>query len=327
MAERPDVTLRVVAICGPTGGGKTALSLPLAERFAGEIVCCDSMQVYRGMDIGTAKATTEERARVPHHLLDVLSPAEEFSAAQYAETARATAAEIARRGALPILVGGTGLYLDAFRTGAPAAPVGQDAALRAELADYATAHGTAALHALLAQADPESAAAIHPNNLPRVIRALEIYRLAGVPKSVLDRQRQGMEVPVLPLFLTFRDRELLYRRIEERVEQMLQAGLLEEARRIYALPSLSRTARNAIGYKELFAAFAGDCTLEDAVAEIKQATRRYAKRQMTWFAHHRTFPLYADEGGQMRSAAAVLEEASALTERFLRTGEVPETCA
>lgn len=278
---------RILAIVGPTASGKTALSIALAKRLGGEIVSCDSMQIYRGMDIGTAKPDMAERDGVPHHLFDILDPDQPFSVNAYLEAATAAVEDILSRGKLPIFCGGTGLYLDAFlRGGLPETPAA-DPALRAELHALAAANGTAFLHAELAAVDPESAAAIHENNVRRVVRALEIYRLTGVTKSEWDRRSASLQSPynaaVLGLF--FADRSLLYARIEQRVELMLQAGLVEETQRLLETGVFERspTAAAAIGYKELLPYLAGESTLECAAEELKTATRRYAKRQLTWF--------------------------------------------
>lgn len=290
---------RLIAVVGATASGKSALAEALALRLGGEVVSCDSMQVYRGMDIGTAKPSTAERERVPYHLIDVVDPTVDFSMVDYVRAADAAIADISARGHLPILCGGTGLYLDAVLRGEPASP-GGDAALRAELQHIAEERGGDALYQMLTEADPESAAAIHPANVRRVIRALEIYRATGVPKSEWDRKSR--EAPpryeATVLGLCYGNRELLYRRIEERVDAMLEAGLVAETKRLLeaGVFAASRTASAAIGYKELLPYLMGDVTLEEAVAELKTATRRYAKRQITWFsAKDYVVPLPADD--------------------------------
>ena len=278
---------KILAIVGPTAGGKSALALALATRLGGEIVSCDSMQVYRGMDIGTAKPTQKEREAVPHHLIDILEPEEPFSVMDYVAAAETAVADILARGRLPVFCGGTGLYLDAFLRGGAMETPGADLAVREELNALAALRGAQHLHDLLREADPAEAAAIHPNNLRRVIRALEIYRATGVPKSEWDRRSR--EVPArydaTVIGLSFQNRELLYGRIGRRVEEMLEQGLVEETRALAArgVFDLSPTAAGAIGYKELLPFLAGQCDLETAVEELKTATRRYAKRQITWF--------------------------------------------
>ena len=297
-----DTPLRAVAIVGPTASGKTAFSLRLAERYSGEIVGYDSMQIYLGMDIGTAKATAEERARVPHHLIDFLPPDRPFSAADYADLALCAVRDIAARGHLPILCGGTGLYLEAARSGRHEGlpPVADE--VREALLREAEERGAAAMHAALREVDPVSAAAIHPNNTRRVLRALEIYRTTGRPKSALDEESRlrppAMELLVFGLFPT--DRETLRDRIDRRVDAMVRDGLREEVAGLLAAGLLPEggTAAAAIGYKEYAAALRGEMTEAEAIREIKIATHRYARRQLTWFrAVPGLIPLDCDEGG------------------------------
>ena len=310
MHEKP----KIIAIVGPTASGKSALALTLAERLGGEIVSCDSMQIYRGMDIGTAKPTLAERAAVPHHLIDIAEPEEAFSAVEYMAAASEAVADILSRGKLPIFCGGTGLYLDAFLRGESVETPGADPAVREELAALAAQRGGEYLHALLAEVDPESAAAIHQNNLRRVIRALELYRTTGVTKTEWDRRSR--EVPArfdaTVLGLSYTNREILYERIERRVDQMLAEGLLEETRTLAARGVFERspTAAAAIGYKELLPYLAGECTLADAVAALKTATRRYAKRQMTWFLAKPYIKwLVADDGETTRKYEEIVNMA------------------
>ncbi|MBE6603979.1 MAG: tRNA (adenosine(37)-N6)-dimethylallyltransferase MiaA [Ruminococcaceae bacterium] len=278
---------KILAIVGPTAGGKSALAEELAQRLNGEIVSCDSMQIYRGMDIGTAKPDREARARVRYHLIDVADPAQEFSMVDYLTLAERAVSDILSRGKLPIFCGGTGLYLDAFLRGMPESP-GGDPALRAELAALAEAHGNAYLHAELAKVDPESAAATHPSNLRRVIRALEIYRATGVTKTEWDlrSRQQPMRYSATVLYLSFEDRSLLYGRIDSRVDEMIKAGLVDETKRLLdaGVFEVSSTAAAAIGYKELLPYLRGECDLPSATEALKMATRRYAKRQITWFS-------------------------------------------
>lgn len=226
----------LVAVVGCTAGGKTALALELARRHGGEIVSCDSMQIYRGMDIGTAKPDEAERAGIPHWLLDVADPTDPrgYSCADYVRDARAAVADILARGKLPILCGGTGLYLDAFLRGGTFEVTDTDPALRASLAAYAAQNGAEALHRELEAVDPESAAAIHPNNVKRVIRALEIYRTTGRRKSDLDRASRTEDCPyrALVIGLRYSDRRILWDRIDRRVDAMMAAGLPDETRRL-----------------------------------------------------------------------------------------------
>jgi tRNA dimethylallyltransferase len=278
---------KIVAVVGPTASGKSALAEELAQRLGGEVVSCDSMQIYRGMDIGTAKPTAVDRAKVAYHLLDVADPHEPFSMVDYVLAADAAIAEITARGRLPILCGGTGLYLDAVLRGAPESP-GGDPAVRAELAALAEERGNEYLHGLLCEVDAESGAATHASNLRRVIRALEIYRTTGIPKSEWDRRSREQppryDAQILGLF--FQNRELLYGRIERRVDEMIAMGLVEETARLSAAGvfDCNGTAAAAIGYKELLPYLRGECTLEEAIDALKTATRRYAKRQITWFS-------------------------------------------
>ncbi len=315
MRENP----KILAIVGPTAGGKTALSVELAHRLDGEIISCDSMQLYRGMDVGTAKPSLAERRGVVHHLMDIADPDEAFSAMDFVTAAEAAVQDILQRGKLPIFCGGTGLYLDAFlRGGMPETP-GADPVLRAELAALAQEHGEDFLHAELAAVDPESAAATHKNNLRRVIRALEIYRLTGVPKSEWDRRSQQLptryNAAVLGLFFT--NRELLYDRIERRVDEMLSLGLIEETAALLQAGVFERspTAAAAIGYKELLPYLRGEASLEDAVTELKTATRRYAKRQLTWFgAKPYVHWIPADDGEKVRKSEEIVNNALELAE-------------
>ncbi|MBQ4121583.1 MAG: tRNA (adenosine(37)-N6)-dimethylallyltransferase MiaA [Clostridia bacterium] len=274
---------RIIAIAGPTAVGKTALSIALAKALDGEIISCDSMQIYRGMDIGTAKPTKAEMAEVPHHMIDVADPADNYSCADYAKEASLILADILARGKTPIFCGGTGLYLESvLYEGAYSSPEA-DEALRQEL----WAKTAEENHAALMAVDPEAAAVIHPNNRKRVIRALEIYLVSGKTKTEWDKEntrgtlREGAEIYVL----TSSDREALYKRIDTRVDLMLEAGLLDEVKNL-ALDPMT-TAGQAIGYKELNNYFAGQATLDEALDKIKQASRNYAKRQLTWWERNR----------------------------------------
>ena len=280
--------ITVYARVGPTASGKSALALELAQRHGGEIVSCDSMQLYRRMDIGTAKPTAEERRLVPHHMIDVVEPQTSFSCADYVEMADRAIREIHGRGKLPIICGGTGLYLDSLLRGENFQPDLTDDALRAELLEFARKRGNEALHAELARIDPESAEAIHPNNVKRVARAIEIYRLSGMTKTELDKNsrlgEQRFDIRCAGLF--YSDREALYRRIEKRVDMMMDEGLEAETRALLAegVFKENATAAQAIGYKELIGFIEGRETLAEAVEALKAATRRYAKRQITWFS-------------------------------------------
>ncbi len=269
----------VYAVVGPTASGKTVLSLTLAQRIGGEILCMDSMQVYRRMNIGTAKPTPAEQAAIPHHLLDLVEPDEAFTVSDYEAAARPMLDALP----VPLLVGGTGLYLEALSTRSSFGTVAGDEALRQQLHRVAEREGVNALHARLAACDPVSAARIHPNDVRRVVRALEVYTLTGRPFSQLtvrqtdDRYRFcliGIDLP----------REALYRRINARVEQMMAQGLLKEVRalRDSGVPEDAQ-AMQGLGYKELYAYLDGEMSLDAAVSLIQMRTRHYAKRQLTWF--------------------------------------------
>lgn len=277
--------LRIAVLLGPTASGKTALGVAVAKRLGAEIVSADSMQIYRGMDIGSAKPTQQERGGVPHHLLDVTDiEGPKFSAAEYQRLAGEAIASIHAQSKLPLVVGGTGLYINALTMGLDFTETAGDEALRAELAAK-EAQSPGSLHALLQLQDPAAALRLHPNDTKRLIRALEVNRLTGRPMGADFARGGGKEVPYQPALVgLILPRELLYRRIEQRVDAMLAKGLLEEARGIWEKgydPSLP--ALQALGYKQLFACFAGECSLSEAIEAIKRETRRFAKRQLTWF--------------------------------------------
>lgn len=275
----------VVAVGGPTASGKTAFSVQLAKRLGGEVVCADSMQIYKGLDVGTAKATKEEMEGVPHHLMDFLPPEETFSVADFVEAANREVQAITGRGRLPVLVGGTGLYIESFLNGVRFAEQKTDPALRERLEKEAGELGAQAMHRRLAAIDPDYAATVHPNNVGRVIRALELYYSSG---KTMSRQR-AESLPETPPFdsmvfcLAPAERSELYRRIDVRVDRMLEAGILEEAKMVWENRERYRTAAQAIGYKEFFPCFEGTADLAACTDKLKQASRNYAKRQLTWF--------------------------------------------
>lgn len=275
-----------IAVAGPTASGKTGLSIELARRLGGEIISCDSMQIYKGMDIGTAKVTAEEMGDIPHHLIGMLETSESYSAADYVKDAERAVRDIRSRGKLPIFCGGTGLYLDSVMRGEYSDASESDPALREELFSYARENGNSALHAMLRELDPESADAIHENNVKRVVRAIEIIRASGKRKSELDLERREYRgLKIFVVCLTYSDREMLYRRIEKRVDIMIEDGICDELRALMEDSGFmsNRTALQAIGYKELFAYVRGEAELGECTEILKQATRRYAKRQLTWF--------------------------------------------
>ena len=285
MTPAPDNALAVV-ILGPTATGKSQLAVEMTRRFDGEIVSADSRQVYQYMDIGTAKPTADQRAGVPHHLIDVVDPDEDYNVARYQREATQALEAILSRGRLPFLVGGSGLYLAAAMGELDLPIVGRDAQFRACLEKEAEERGREALHRRLAEVDPASAARLHPNDLVRVIRALEVHHLTGMPRSAFLRERgERRDAPFrfLRIGLTA-PRQALYRRIDQRVEKMMEAGLLEEVSGLLARGyHLGLKSLDSLGYRELGAHLEGGTSLEEAVETLKRNTRRFAKRQLTWF--------------------------------------------
>ena len=307
---------RVVAVGGPTASGKTALSVALARAFDGEIINADSMQIYKNLDVGTAKPSAEERQGIPHYLLDFLSPETPYSVADFTAAADPLIRDITARGRLPLVVGGTGLYITSLLSGMAFAPEKTDPAIRARLQARADTEGGAALYAELQRIDPDYAAQVHPNNLPRVIRALELFEATGRRMSDQRREARPAEAPyhALCLCLTCRDRAVLYSRIDRRVDEMVENGVLDEARQVYDHRDAYRTAAQAIGYKEFFPYFEGTANLTECTERLKQATRNYAKRQLTWFRH-------MDGVVWLDAAAPDLQaRAAALTQEFITKG-------
>ena len=277
---------KIVVVAGPTASGKTKLGIELAKIYRGEIVSADSMQLYRGMDIGTAKATKEEQARAVHHMLDVADPSETYSVARYVKEAGKICDDILSRGQVPILVGGTGLYIDSLISGRDFADNQEDNALRSELeAEYDRLGGEAMLQKLAAF-DPERAAKLGAGDKRRIVRAVEIYRLTGITATEHDEEtrRRPPRYDAARIVLNFKDRADLYARIDQRVTQMAADGLYDEVQRLLdaGLPP-DCTAMQAIGYKEAVLALRGELTREEALDLIRQGSRRYAKRQITWF--------------------------------------------
>ncbi|HEV7270192.1 tRNA (adenosine(37)-N6)-dimethylallyltransferase MiaA [Pseudoxanthomonas sp.] len=279
-----------IAIMGPTASGKTAFALEVAERFGGDIVSVDSALVYRGLDIGAAKPTRDEQARVPHHLLDMRDPWQAYSAAEFAHDARRAMDGIAARGRLPVLAGGTGLYFRALLDGLAEMPAA-DAALRADIAAQAQDRGWPALHAELAQVDPVAAARIHATDPQRIQRALEVFRLTGTPISQWQQEARGARLPyrVLKLVLAPEDRTVLHARIARRFDLMLEQGFLDEVRRLRALPGLQAVAApldlpavRAVGYRQAWEYLDGRGDAADFRERAIAATRQLAKRQLTW---------------------------------------------
>lgn len=306
----------VVAIVGPTATGKTSLGVALAEQFGGEIISADSMQIYRGLDVGTAKVTQDEMHGVPHHLVDFLPPEKSFSVADFTALATSFISEIASRERLPILVGGTGLYVQSLLYGVRFTEEKAPEGLREQLAAELSEKGALAMYAELQQVDAEAALAIHPNNTVRVLRALEHYRATGKRLSEQKAESLPSQLPYrsLVLGLDFGDRVVLYERINARCDGMLADGILEEARLVYQNRGEFKTASQAIGYKEFFPYFEGTASLDDCLNRLKQASRNYAKRQLTWFRHmDGVVWLDASESG-------LVDKAAMLTQKFLAKG-------
>lgn len=301
---------RLICICGPTASGKTALSVALAKQLHTEIISADSMQIYRGMDIGTAKPTAVERQGVPHHLLDICAPSEPFSVARYVELADAAAQDVLSRGMIPIVAGGTGLYMDALIECSTFSGNETDLSVREKYQRMAAERGNEAVHACLAKVDPEGAERLHPNNLKRVIRALEVYEQTGMTIDAFNRlhKRPAPKYAALKIGVCPAERQTLYDRIDRRVDQMLADGLLEETKRLLDSGALAGTAAQAIGYKELLGYLQGDALLADCVALLKQRSRNYAKRQLTWLKRDDNIHwIYYNNGEEL---PAILQEAT-----------------
>ncbi len=310
-----------LAIVGPTASGKTALSLSLAQKLSAEIISLDSMQIYKGMDIGTAKATKEEQELVPHHMLDLVSPTEAYSTEQYRQAVIPLMEDIKARGKSVIFTGGTGLYLDTLmRASADGVPQADTAYREKILQNIKNQDDIHALWERLYAVDPISASAVHENNVRRVIRALEIYEKTGKPKSYFDKLSKELKptAEIDVICLSFQSRELLYSRINERVDDMLDKGLVSEVRALYDKGELQdgTTASQAIGYKEIISYLKGEASLCDAIELIKLSSRRYAKRQLTWFSHVKAFTIYCDkEDGSLKSKDEILAEALMIIEK------------
>lgn len=305
----------IICIAGPTASGKTALAVELAKELNGEVVSCDSMQVYKRMDIGTAKPTVEEMQGIPHHMLDVAQAWEDFSVSRYCNQAAPIVDDIIAQGKTAIIAGGTGLYMDSLIRGNSFAPF-PSTGVREALEARAEAEGIQPLLEELAQVDPESTGRLHPSDRKRIIRALEVYRETGI--TITEHNRRTREVPPkyrpVWLGLDFSDRAALYRRIDRRVERMLEAGLLDEIRSLLesGIPETC-TAMQAIGYKEFLPVLRGERGLCDAAAEVCQSSRRYAKRQLTWFRRNPNMHwIVREEDGApdeiIRQARQILQE-------------------
>lgn len=276
---------KVIVIAGPTASGKTALGIEMALSLGGEIVSADSMQIYKGMDIGTAKATPEERSAVPHHMIDIVSPDTDYSVAEYVEDASRCCEDIFMRGKIPIIVGGTGLYIDSLLSGRTFGDRCDDDSLRSELNQKYDLIGGEEMLRELAAFDPDRAGKLSANDKKRIVRAFEVYLLSG--KTITEHDEQTKAIP--PRYeaeyhiLGLAHREELYDRINKRVDRMMELGLVDEVRSLLKTIPRSATSLQAIGYKEIISALDGEISLEQAVELIKLSSRRYAKRQITWF--------------------------------------------
>ncbi len=275
---------KIIGVVGPTASGKTAFSIDMALKRNGEIVSCDSMQIYKYMNIGTAKATKEEQLKVKHHMIDFVDPNTDYSVADFVKDARCAIDDILRRGKTPVLCGGTGLYFDSIINNIEFSEQKCDEDYRAELQKMAEKDGNEAVYKLLEEIDPVTAQKVHPNNLKRVIRALEICKTCGMTKTEADKLALREPVYDAEIYGMDMERERLYDRINRRVDKMIEDGLLEEVDTLIKMGiRRNSTAMQAIGYKEIVEYFDGDSTLSDAIEKIKQESRRYAKRQITWF--------------------------------------------
>ena len=297
----------IICIAGPTASGKTALAVELAKRFNGEVVSCDSMQIYRRMDIGTAKPFPEERQGIPHHMIDVADPDEDFSVGRYCQMASPIVDDIVARGKTAIIAGGTGLYMDSLIKGNDFAPF-PSTGCRERLEAQCDEMGMEFMMNMLREIDPEAAERIHDRK--RMIRALEVYQETGETITEHNRKTQLIPPKYSPLWfgLDFEPRQALYDRIDLRVDMMLQQGLVEEIRNLLAsgIPEKC-TAMQAIGYKEFVDALDGRCTIEEAVAQVQQSSRRYAKRQLTWFRRNKAMNWLVRQSGE--GAEEILERA------------------
>ncbi len=313
-----------IALTGPTASGKTAFSIALAKKIGAEIISCDSMQIYKHMNIGTAKATDAERSEIKHYLIDFLSPADTYSTELYRKAALASAAEISAKGKIPLFAGGTGLYIDTLIR-APQSNVPESSVEYREkiLAEIKTEEDIHSLWQRLYEVDTEAAEKIHERNLRRVIRALEIFETTGIPKSVLDRKSKNAvcDISVDMITLDFHNRENLYSRINARVDSMMEAGLVAEVEGLLQKGFLGEgsTAAQAIGYKEILMLLRGEIGKAEATELIKLSTRRYAKRQLTWFRHTDAERVYLDdECGIMRRGEDVFSEICDTAEKYIK---------
>ncbi|MFA1822196.1 tRNA (adenosine(37)-N6)-dimethylallyltransferase MiaA [Virgibacillus oceani] len=299
---------KVIAIVGPTAVGKTKLSIEAAKKFNGEIISGDSMQIYKGMDIGTAKITEEEMQEVPHHMIDIKSPDESFSAAEFQTLVQNHIEEITSSGKIPIIVGGSGLYIQAALFNYHFSSR-QDVHIKEQLEEQVRKKGIESLYDYLKEIDPNQAEKIHPNNERRVIRALEVYETTGMTMTEFQqRQKQNAPYEVYFIGLTM-ERELLYERINKRVDQMIENGLIQEVRELYNNGDKDMQSMKAIGYKEFIPYFEGHTNLDETIHLLKRNSRRYAKRQYTWFKNKMDITWYhMDEGAINKKFRIILED-------------------
>lgn len=290
---------RLVVIVGPTAVGKTALSIEMAKKFNGEIISGDSMQIYRGLDIGTAKITAEEMQGIPHHMIDIIEPDDTFSVRDFQQMVKKLITKINENGRLPILVGGTGLYITSVIRNYQFTTIGSDASFRKRMEQFADENGNVALHKKLADIDPKSSKQIHPNNRRKVIRALEIVNITGKTLDEIQAEHSEGEsdYELILIGLTL-PRDELYRRINERVDVMIEKGLIQEAYSLYKQNIRNTQSVQAIGYKELFLYFDNELTKDEAIELLKRNSRRYAKRQMTWFKNKLDLQWFDMSGNQ-----------------------------
>jgi len=298
----------IAIVAGATASGKTALAVELAKKLSGEVVSCDSMQIYKGMDIGTAKPQEAEMQGIPHHMIDILEPSQSFSVADFCTLARGIISDIAKRGKLPILTGGTGLYIDSLVNNVAFAEETDKSGIRDELFEKAQKEGNDAVYEMLLEIDPDYAKIVHPNNLKRVIRAIEFYKSTGM--TVTEHNK----LPKTPIYKSVYfcidwDRETLYDRINKRVDQMIEMGLENEARTLYKKYGRQDfTAFAGIGYKEFFDYFEEKKSIDEVIDEIKQGTRRYAKRQLSWFRRNDKIHWLKPDEDMLENATNIIKQ-------------------
>lgn len=312
--------IKLITVVGPTASGKTRLGVELAKRYGGEVISADSMQIYKGMQIATAKPTVEEMQGIPHHLMDFLEPNQTYSVAMFVDDAKKCIEDISSRGKIPVIVGGTGLYVDSLLNNISFHESQRDTELSEKLRELYYTEGVDYLLDMLRKFDGESAERLETEKNPkRIIRAIEFYKTTGITITEQNKNSKNEESPysAIKLGLNFEDRQKLYDRINERVDLMVEAGLVSEAKRVFN-SELSFTSVKAIGYKELFPYLKGELPLEECIEKLKQESRRYAKRQITWFKRDKEINwLYPDKA---ESFEQLFEQAVQITEKGLTYG-------